>query len=269
MDKNAPLGPDADPALKDACKYLGPMARDIVYKWSKAQKLTFTDQLNAGIRYFDLRISTKDGSTDLYLVHGMYSTPVKSCLIAVHDFITDHEKEVVMLDMNHFYGLSKEQHDGLLQLVQDTFGTKLCPYLDMESMTLNSLWENKLQVICFYRNPAAADNFYFWPGSKIPSPWPNTTDCDTLIKILDENYSKGRQPDSFYVTQGVLTPDLPFILKHLTSSLEDQCSDKAAPSYVAWLTTKKSGANGINICHMDFVHFNDYINVVIALNQKR
>ena len=199
----------------------------------------------------------------------MYSNPLTDCLKAVNTYLDAHPKEVVLLDMNHFYGLSDAHHKYCIDQVMSIFGDKLCPYLDLESVTLNTLWENKLQVIVFYQDPAAKDNFMLWPGEKIPSPWPNVADVDQLMKILENNYTRGRPKDTFYVTQGILTPDTSLILKNLLSTLEKCCSDKAAPQFVKWLSSKKAGPKGINVCIMDFVHLEDYIDTVIGLNTKK
>ena len=267
LDKNAPLGPDADAALREACKLFGAAAKDIVYNWSRTQGLSFTRQLQAGVRYFDLRLSTKPGSQGVYLCHGMYSVPLTSCLTSINDYLNEHQKEVVLLDMNHFYGMTTDDHDACLKSIMDVFGAKLCPYLDMESVTLSNLWANKLQVLAFYQDPSASENFYFWPGAKIPSFWPNVTDSDQLIKKLEANYARGRPGDTFNVTQGILTPDATMVLRYFYSSLEAQCADKAAPKFVKWLAGKQAGPKGINVCIMDFVHLQNYIPTLLAMNK--
>ena len=252
--------------LKEAYKDFD-FVKDIVYNWSKAQSLSISRQLQAGVRYFDLRLSTKPGTPDIYLCHGMYSTPLMACLTVINDYLNEHEKEVVLIDMNHFYGMTPDIHQACMKSIMDLFGSKLCPYLDMESMTLSNLWSNKLQVIAFYHDDSATENFHFWPGAKIPSPWPHTTDTDKMIKYLEHNYQRGRSADTFYVTQGILTPDTALILLHPLSSLEVECSEKAAPVFVKWLASKKAGPKGINVCIMDFVQLKNYIPTLLALNK--
>ena len=87
------------------------------------------------------------GTEDLYLVHGMYSYTVKQMALAVNEFLNQHPKEIMLLDFNHFFGMTPDLHQSLLNLLMEIFGDKLCPYLDMDSVTLNTLWENKLQVL--------------------------------------------------------------------------------------------------------------------------
>lgn len=207
------------------------------------------------------------GTEELYLVHGMYSHTVKEMAIAVNDFLTLHPKEVVLLDLNHFFGMTPDHHTYCLNMLMDTFGDKLCPFLDMESVNLKTLWENKLQVLAFYQNEAASDNFLFWPGSKIPSPWPNVADATQMCKFLEQNYQKKRDMDAFYVTQGILTPNKDTILGNIMGSLKAILSEKCDVSFVQWLKGKKAGSNGINVCIMDFVELSDYIPTILSLNE--
>lgn len=268
LDKNAELGPDASTALRDACKILGTPAKDITYNWSRAQALSFTDQLTAGVRYFDLRLSTKRGTDAIYLVHGMYSVALTDCLGAINKYLSAHQQEVVLIDMNHFYGMDTQKHRACLKLIMATFGEKLCPRLGYSSLTLQNLWRRKLQVIVFYHDQSANVNDYFWSGDAIPSPWPNVTDPKELVKYLDSNYRHARS-DTFYVTQGVLTPDVTLIVEHPLSTLRTECSEKAATPFVTWLSALKAGPQGINVCIMDFVQLANYIETVIGLNQRQ
>ena len=50
-----------------------PASKKIIYNWGVTQSLTLSDQLKAGIRYFDFRIATKDGSTGTHLIHTLYA----------------------------------------------------------------------------------------------------------------------------------------------------------------------------------------------------
>ena len=237
-----------------------------MYNWSKAQSLDYSQQLEAGVRYLDLRVSVMAGIEDLYLVHGLYSQKVKDMAEAVNQFLQKHPKEVVLLDFNHFYGLTDQHHRACLQMLMDVFGQKLCPYLDVDSLTLSMLWENNLQVVAFYQDSVAMENLMFWPSTSITSPWANTPKTKNLLKFLDQNYEKKRDMSQFYVSQGVLTPDAVTVTTHLFSTLKALCSDKCGLPFVHWLQGKKSGPNGINICIIDFAHLFDYIPVVLKLN---
>jgi uncharacterized protein YutD len=42
-------------------------------KWFKTQQMYFTEQLNNGIRYFDLRIIKRSDTGGIHFVHGLHS----------------------------------------------------------------------------------------------------------------------------------------------------------------------------------------------------
>lgn len=93
ITSHSDIAPDAEPLLQ-RLKFLGPLLRFFMLKWSKTQTYDVIDQLNSGIRYFDLRLSTKKGSDKIYFVHGLYSCCVDEVLREINDFLHKHPKEV-------------------------------------------------------------------------------------------------------------------------------------------------------------------------------
>eukprot|EP00061_Rhincodon_typus_P005810 g25776.t1 len=120
--------------------------KKMMKRWSVTQSLTFREQLEAGIRYFDLRVSTKPGdSQELYFIHGLFGSKVHDGLIEIDNFLTAHPKEVVFLDFNHYYEMEGSNHEYLIQMLRNTFGSKLCRANLVEEITLQYLWEHKYQ----------------------------------------------------------------------------------------------------------------------------
>ena len=117
-------------------------------KWSVTQNLTFREQLEAGIRYFDLRVSSKPGDADqeIYFIHGLFGIKVWDGLMEIDTFLTQHPREIVFLDFNHFYAMDEAHHNHLVHRIQEAFGNKLCSACNVESLTLQILWEKKCQV---------------------------------------------------------------------------------------------------------------------------
>jgi len=261
------LAPNCPEFAKDLVKYLGSRAKEVLYNWSVTQSYTFAEQLKAGIRYFDLRITSKPDTVDLFMCHALYAdNTVQEHMKEMKLFLDQHPKEVILLDFNHFYDMTSNHHEHLIDILLSVFGDKLCPLLDCESTSLQQLWENNLQVIIFYHNDIIHNHMEFWPGSFIPSPWGNVYSTGKLLSFLEENYQKGRPQDKFYVTQGILTPDAAYIMKHLMGTLQKDLADKVAAPLVQWLKTKKAGICGINVVIMDFIQLSDYVPSVIALN---
>lgn len=267
--------------------------KTVIRNWSITQSLNFTEQLNAGIRYFDLRVSIKKHGSkgkksekqpdELRLIHGLFGPTHKATMEEICEFLESHPKEIILLDFNHFYHMDKKHHSECVDSMKSIFGDKLCPYqTDTESLTFKFMWENGYQVIVFYHHQDPNHkldidpNDHLWPGSYIPSAWLNVSKLSDFKLKLDEMFRKritsapdGKAHNStFHVCQGVLTPVASQIVGGLASSLKEKCSDQIAAYYVDWLKSTRPGKNGINICIIDFVETENYIRTVIRLNEK-
>ncbi|MBN3280196.1 PLCX3 protein, partial [Polyodon spathula] len=238
-------------------------------KWLATQTMNFSHQLEAGIRFFDLRISTKprDPDNELYFAHGLFSARVNEGLEQINTFLASHSREVVFLDFNHFYGMQNSHHEKLVHMLQDIFGNKLCPAIFAQEVSLKYLWEKEYQVLVFYHNPAALEVPFLWPGQMMPSPWANTTDPDKLIQFLQSAITERRRKGTFFVSQVVLTPKASTVMKGVASGLRETITERALPGMMQWVRTQKPGESGINIITADFVELGDFISAVIMLNR--
>ncbi|XP_053057075.1 PI-PLC X domain-containing protein 3 isoform X5 [Acinonyx jubatus] len=197
-------------------------------KWLATQTMNFTGQLGAGIRYFDLRISTKprDPDNELYFAHGLFSAKVNEGLEEINAFLTDHHKEVVFLDFNHFYGMQKYHHEKLVQMLKDIYGNKMCPAIFAQEVSLKYLWEKDYQVLVFYHSPVALEVPFLWPGQMMPAPWANTTDPEKLIQFLQASITERRKKGSFFISQVVLTPKASTVVKGVASGLRETITER-------------------------------------------
>lgn len=114
-----------------------------------------------GIRYFDLRVCRTreknfDSRTAFAFTHGLLGHFVRDRLEEINEFLKQHPSEIVLLDFNHFYDFNDERdHDQLIHLIHEVFGTKLCTTArTIEECTLNYLWSHQQQVILLYEKNA-------------------------------------------------------------------------------------------------------------------
>ncbi|MEQ2179997.1 PI-PLC X domain-containing protein 2, partial [Goodea atripinnis] len=147
VDVHAPVGPDQKAYVKYLASMFSVLAKKVMVKWSMTQNLTFREQLDAGIRYFDLRVSSKpsEPGSEIYFIHGLFGHKVRDGLLEINSFLGRHKKEVVFLDFNHYYAMDAEHHVYLIHMLQQVFGSKLCSDSAVENITLNFLWEKKYQ----------------------------------------------------------------------------------------------------------------------------
>ena len=121
LDESGDVAPGAPDTVQSLVSWLGLLAKKIVSNWSKTQSLGVNAQLKAGVRYFDIRASCRPGSSELFIVHGLYGPTVESCLDSLAAFLDDHCCEIVLLDFNHFYDMDSAAHDRLINALLDRF----------------------------------------------------------------------------------------------------------------------------------------------------
>lgn len=86
--------------------YVGPALYDFVFQLVKdtaqAQDQPLLQQLQGGIRYFDLRVYWDTNANDLYIQHGLRGAPLSEILQDVGSFVSQSDgKELVFLEVSH------------------------------------------------------------------------------------------------------------------------------------------------------------------------
>ncbi|XP_067108193.1 PI-PLC X domain-containing protein 2 [Osmerus mordax] len=268
VDEHAPVGPDQMAIVQYLATVFRLMAKKVMKKWSMTQNLTFREQLDAGIRYFDLRVSSKPGETgtEIYFIHGLFGHKVRDSLLEMNSFLSAHNKEVVFLDFNHHYAMGLEHHSYLISMLQEVFGSKLCGTTPVDHITLDFLWARKYQVLVFYHHSAMQGCPLLWPGSRIPAPWANTTDARKLTQFLDSTLEE-RSQHGFHVSQAILTPRTQTVLRGLARGLRNHLVERNLPTIMLWVEAQRPGVGGVNIITSDFVELLDFSNRVITLNR--
>ena len=270
LDEAGNVAPGAPNFVQNLVGLFGLLAKKIVSNWSRTQSLGVEAQLKAGVRYFDIRVSSRPGSMEPYVVHGLYGPTVDSCLDTLSAFLEEHTHEIVFLDFNHFYEMDNAAHDRLLKAVIDRFSSKMCPVMDLSEVTLQLMWTAGLQLVVFYHcDTACQSHFQLWPASYIPAPWHNTVTCSELVSANAAKLATRTQTisETFYVTQGILTPDGGFVVSHLGQKLCDTLSGQAVRPFLDWLRLQKCGHGGINVVTVDFIELTQLVPIVLNLNQ--
>ncbi|XP_054710629.1 PI-PLC X domain-containing protein 3-like [Uloborus diversus] len=247
------------------------LSKRIIYNWCCTQSFDCKQQLEAGIRYFDLRVAKRAEDGLLYIVHGLYGAETKNVLKSMQEFLATHSKEVVLLDFQHLYEMNHFDHHKLLHQLTETFGPMLCPYVaDLTEFTLSWLWERGFQVVVFYRDTIAQYHPFLWPAESIPNPWPNTRSIKNLLAFLTRGYEKRREAGKFFVSQSILTPNLFLILRNLLGNLKSVLVTESNRQLLKWLEDKHPGPHGLNIIICDFIDYNDCAvpQSIVNLNYK-
>lgn len=212
---NSEIAPDAEDKVQKIEKKLGVVARTIVTLWAVAQGQNIRQQLESGIRYLDLRVCRRHGN-EMYIVHSLYSDNVNAVIDAVKSFVDENPKEIVLLDISHFFEMTKESHEALAKKLKDSFGKKLVPRSKTVDTKLEDLWkENQRVIVLYYGDDKAKDivkaHPEFWTQDSISSPWGNKQKLEDLRLYLNHEVQNPAM-DKFFVLQGILTPDTDMII---------------------------------------------------------
>ncbi|XP_064078219.1 uncharacterized protein LOC135195726 [Macrobrachium nipponense] len=251
------VGPDAPHVVANLDSCCSCMARPAILRWSVTQKASVADQLKHGIRYFDIRVAVRDSR--FFFVHGLYGGDLEPLLCEISHFLVRHPGEVVLLDFQHFHGLSSNDHAALIALLKATFSDLLCPFFQqLKHLTLSYLARYKYQVLVFYRHDQSMQAVsWLWSSDSIPNPWPDTTSVTKMISFLEKRL-KDRDPHTFFVTQCILTPSGKYLLRHFAGMLEKKMAAPCNRVVGAWVGHLPHGAQGPNIVMTDFVEFDDW-----------
>ena len=268
LDKNMEIGPD-EPNL---IRKFGKLVKPVVYNWSVTQSMTIYEQLRSGIRYLDLRVAyrTADKNSEIRVLHGLFGWTIDQVLDEVNRFVANYQKEIVILDFNHFYKMDQAAHETLADTLLASFSEIFrAPGADGPNVTLQEMWGNEEKVIIIYHDYDVVDTYpCFWPPHLICSPWPNTDDTNQLLEILNkQSEASSVSEDALQVTQALLTPQNLTIVKHVTSTLKDVLASKCNRQVTEWLKTLRgTKSHKFNIIIADFVELSDFIPTVISLN---
>ena len=271
LDKDRPIASDQPKFLQAFSSQS--LIRAAVYNWSKDQCLTLSAQLQLGVRYFDFRVAVFEN--EFRFLHGLYCQDVPSALLEIIEFLAANRKEIVLMDFNHFYNFSAENHLHLLALLHDLLGDKLCPSTTtIAHVTLAKLWEANRQALVFYQiqDPTHKQQVALpdvvWTAAAIRSPWPKTDNAAAMVNAV-ERFLNGRSlsTPNFHVCQAIVTLDSREILKQPTGTFEQLHARKATACIAQWLADNGATLrNKINVLLADFVEEADFCKTVIALN---
>ncbi len=214
ISRKAKFGPDA---LVKVGKWRHlPASHWITACWGRSQPLTIYEQLTEGVRYLDLRVC-RVGKDDFYTAHALLSTPLDQVFEQIRAFHRNHTEEIILLDFNHFYHMTLEQHEQFVEKILTYFSPLLLPKTFEPTATFGQIWKTPHRIIVFYDHPEMCHRFNgLWPQTRIRSSWPKATKTASLEWFLLEDLL-GRDKTNFFVSQCILTPTVWMITRGILS----------------------------------------------------
>ena len=188
----------------------------IISRWSNTQKLTIEGQLNAGIRYFDLRVCQCEDEK-FYLYHGLRGPNLEPVFQTFHNFLRDQKGEILILDMSNFRNV---KHEELLKLIKK-YLVEFCATKTENNnfVTYGELVKQNKRCFIYYDKADPTEQNAFLLGSR-DAHWANKTEIEDLKTDLKKYHSEHKH-NFPWVLQYVLTPNEGYVLKHPFGSVED------------------------------------------------
>ena len=177
--------------------------------WVKTQDKNIEQQLNSGIRFFDIRLVHQNGV--LKLCHGSHifdTTFVGDVLKTTAEFLKEHPSETVIMTIKRDHDLDKDggtKYRGALQKALEGDRT-LTPYMVKSFRSDFTLGDLRGKMLIISR-----DGWIMTPSGNIPS-WPDNASFTSSIVSTDgsrttihvEDHYKSRASDKVsYVAQNV------------------------------------------------------------------
>uniref|UniRef100_A0A336M9J6 CSON014078 protein n=1 Tax=Culicoides sonorensis TaxID=179676 RepID=A0A336M9J6_CULSO len=270
INRKSEPAPDAEKSMIIVYKYFLPC---VVRRWARTQKYQMSQQLNSGIRYFDLRTSKKD--SEYYFVHGLYCEEIEKPLEDLRNFLDDHPDEFVILDCQHFYDFSHQDHIKFMQILIKAFGNRIYERIGtLLELTLDHAISQRKQLLIIYREMKHVSG-KFWFSADWPTPWPNTVKYKKLEEFL-ENTLEQRAPTTGFTSQVVLTPDVKYIVPRFLFSLKSRLAKPLQKKIKKWLIEQQPGPfiegekPTCNVFLADFIDIknSEFCKIVVDLNEK-
>ena len=252
------------------------LIKQIWKAWMPKQMLSVSQQLTAGVRYLDIRV-TKYRSA-LYAEHGLYSRQLIKYLKEVKCFLDSHPKEVVFLHFQALNLIDTKDKRRLVTCLFQIFGAKMAQFTsDVSRVTIDLLWRRKKQLIIVM--PTAdveiLHNHIFvgliWPDTVFKTPeTPKAKNQTELLSFLDSTYynvhALKAKKDAFYVTRAVMSPDMTMLFgEYEFQSMRELTMSETHPCVDTWLQHKQN----VNIVALDFVGSHDLVEKIIRLNDLK
>lgn len=178
-------------------------------KMAKAQSQNFTDQLNGGVRYLDMRLgvpapkalkpkqvpkkltNAKAAKVPIVLQHSYSSVRFTKALQQIVGFATAHPREQIILDFQHIDLTGQKKVDtyytsaidkilrtykvGATTTCSRAWSNSVIP--DVTGATIGQAWQANRSIIVLYaKGELPKHGCYRQRESVLYSPWPNTED---------------------------------------------------------------------------------------------
>jgi hypothetical protein len=285
QDNLATLGDRTLPQLVLPASHDAAMYPRTFLGWGRTQCLSIHDQLENGVRWFDLRPEWADGKFRIH--HGPIAGPDwLEVLGDLKRFAEEHPHELILLKLSHYSGINQDTYVKLSSQVTETLGPWLLKALPegkrLAGITLSDYVRSGTKILVLadedypINHPAAGIWVYAdWYASnparadlRVYDIYSNTNDFNGMVadqfrkfEEYDGRCRDGKTDCDLFLLSWTITPRVKIwaasqpAMKNLSNSL-------------AQYPVRNKHGKIMNLIYVDFVEFAGVTDVAIAENKR-
>lgn len=220
--------------------------RKLIRDLTLTQNYNFSDQLNLGARYLDLRVCYNEKEKKYYISHSFACTPLEEALSQIKAFMASHPEEIVMLqiqpDAPHRQNMQKHK-EGLYDLLDKYLGELAVRHDQQASQPINDFGQmsyqelinkNQRVVLGFHQLVAPVNDKhkeFHWKSNLNNSGWLNKPNVKAGLAKLNEKIENSQNKENtMHCVATSLTPkDKEYIKRGVRKYLPSFRSKKKNP----------------------------------------
>ncbi|XP_059095315.1 PI-PLC X domain-containing protein 3-like [Tigriopus californicus] len=280
LSTSSVVGPDQPQWIQKWAGRTSLFSKPILRRWGVCQKWNCREQLEHGIRFFDLRlgkypkkslicggssaqVSQKQPEAQIRILHGLFGDGIGPILCEIRDFLDTHPGELVLIDIHHTYDFTPIDFQILAEVTDDILENKLIP--QSTDLTFQDLLaQGQVILSCDHLIQLGSK---VWSRSWIQNPWPNTEDLKTMDSLLIV-YLENRYSRHLHVSQGILTASMKTVRSNFFSSMEEKIGRPCTRHLIQEWIPQTSRSQNLNVVLADFVDESGFVESVISLNDS-
>ncbi|RYZ91591.1 MAG: hypothetical protein EOP06_06625 [Proteobacteria bacterium] len=251
---------------------------------SKAQDKSILNQLNDGIRFFDLRMYFDSATNDVHVQHGLRGCTLRTILEDVSQFLKQSGgRELILLQVSHTN--FTEKSEGITKLVSE-LNACIEPKYVYTPKDVSSFGSTVLEQITSSGSKVVvldADNLPYPVGStifsasiyqKAPGGADGTSDVEAL-KQREEAGLAQQRTSPFYEVAWTLTPQVTDIAREVTSRLQGnppqgvvEAMAKKANDHLRAFVEGRNKSQAFNLITVDWYEQSSLVEIAIELTER-
>lgn len=271
----APMPGDQSALWEDLYELADILDKDvglIAKEWAQSQDKNFYQQMQGGIRYFDLRAGWQKNTKEWVTYHFVEGSPVQYLLGNISSYLHDYPNEIVIVEMSHFEGSpTPAEITSLKNMVLNTLGPYLAPVDLSFSFTINQMVTTGKRALVTMEQDY--DSVSIWPPSAIHNTYADTPDLKMMVEYNNKTVAKfmnSTWPGTLFKISWTLTPDTDTVLESVLPWKPNTLlklannANKALPSFDTQM--KNYGWRTGNILIIDHFENSEVLKVACGFN---